>query len=300
MPAPLLAVNPWEFEAHPAVWLLIGGLVALGWYAVRFIGPLVVPEGTPVVTRKQKRYFFAAVALLWLAADWPLHDIAEENLYFVHMGQHLLIAFMVPPLLLLAMPEWLARLLVIDGGTVARVLRVLTRPVVAGIIFNALQVLTHWGAVVNLSVENGPFHYTLHLAVFMSALLMWFPVLGPLKELQMSETGKMLYLFLMSIVPTVPAGWLALAEGVVYSSYDTADPLWGINPTQDQQLAGAVMKVLGGFYLWTHIAVRFFRFAGKQRHIDDAARRNRSRLTYADVERAFDDAGPPFKEPQDN
>ena len=27
----------------------------------------------------------------------------------------------------------------------------------------------------------------------------------------------MLYLFLMSIVPTVPAGWLTFAEGIVYS-----------------------------------------------------------------------------------
>ena len=304
--------GPWEFEAHPAVWMLIAGIVALGYYAVRHIGPMVVPAGQTVVTKRQKRCFALAVFLLWVAADWPLHDIAEEHLYSVHMGQHLLIAFIVPPLMLLAIPEWLARLIVIDGGVASRALRVLTRPVVAAVIFNALQILSHWAAVVNLSVENGVFHYTIHLAVFFSALLMWFPVVGPLPELQMSEPGKMVYLFASSIVPTVPAGWLTFAEGVVYSAYDHAEPLWGISPTDDQQAAGAVMKVIGGFYLWALITFRYFRFASGRREADLVARRTRKQpppkpervgavaitpdLTFDDVQRAFDENPEPPRE----
>lgn len=275
----LLAANAWEYELHPEVWLLVAGLVGLGIYAVRAIGPLVVPAGQPIVTRVQKRYFVAGIFLLWLAADWPMHDIAEEHLYSVHMVQHLLISFIVPPLLLMALPAWLARLIVLEKGTVQRALRFLAKPVVAGVIFNVVQVLTHWGAVVDLSVENGAFHYVLHLAVFFSALLMWFPVLGPLPEMQMSEPAKMLYLFLMSIVPTVPAGWLTFAEGVVYKSYDTTDPLWGISPVHDQQAAGAVMKIVGGFYLWGLIAIRFARYATGQREADFDARRRRANVT---------------------
>ncbi|GJM36757.1 MAG: hypothetical protein DHS20C19_01240 [Acidimicrobiales bacterium] len=298
MTANLLAVNAWAFEAHPEVWLLIGGIVGLGVYAVRAIGPLVVPAGQDVVTRSQKRYFVAGVILLWIAADYPMHDIAEQYLYSVHMLQHLLIAFIVPPLLLLAMPEWLARLLVLDGGITARILRVLTKPLVAGVLFNLLQVLTHWGAIVNLSSENGPFHYMVHLGVFFTALLMWFPVLGPLKEVHLSEPAKLIYLFLMSIVPTVPAGWLVFAEGVVYDAYDHDHNLWGIDPTNDQQMAGAIMKVVGGFYLWTLIAIRFFRHVAVIRREDEEKKFNRGRLTYSDVEAAFDAAGEPTRESQ--
>lgn len=305
--------GPWAFEAHPGVWLLIAGIIALGYYAVRQIGPMIVPAGQPIVTKRQKRCFGLAVFLLWVAADWPMHDIAEEYLYSVHMGQHLLIAFIVPPLMLLAMPEWLGRLLVIDGGVVSRALRVLTRPVVAAVIFNALQILSHWSAVVNLSVENGVFHYSIHLAVFFSALLMWFPVVGPLPELQLSEPGKMIYLFISSIVPTVPAGWLTFADGVVYSAYDNAEWLWGISPTGDQQAAGAVMKVIGGFYLWALITIRYFRYAAGRREADLVARRaarrqptpNRQRsdvdaftadLTFDDVQRVFDSNPEPQRE----
>jgi len=295
MAATLLAVSAWDYEFHPEVWLLIAAIIGLGVYSVRSIGPLVVPAGEPVVTIAQKRFFIAGVGLLWLAADWPMHDIAEEHLYFVHMLQHLLISFIVPPLLLLAMPAWLARLIILEDGGPQRVLRFFAKPLVAGVLFNVLQVLTHWGAVVDISVRSGAFHYAIHLAVFVSALLMWFPVLGPLREMHMSEPGKMIYLFLMSIIPTVPAGWLTFAEGIVYKSYDTGDPLWGISPRDDQQAAGAVMKVLGGFYLWILIAIRFFRFTGAQRQADEEARRarRRERLTYADVERRFEEAGDP-------
>ena len=105
----------------------------------------------------------------------------------------------------------------------------------------------------------------------------------------------MLYLFLMSIVPTVPAGWLTFAEGVVYEAYETDDPLWGISPTDDQQAAGAVMKVLGGFYLWALILIRFARWAGENSRQEEAARkaRHQRRLTFEDVEQQFADAGDP-------
>ncbi|MEZ5168265.1 MAG: cytochrome c oxidase assembly protein [Acidimicrobiales bacterium] len=294
----MLAVDPWAYRPHPEVWLLVGGIVALGWFAADRIGPLVVPDGSPIVTRAQKRYFVAGVLLLWFAADWPLHDIAEDYLYSAHMLQHLLITFIVPPLFLLAMPKWLARLIILDGGFSSKVLRVLTRPVVAGVIFNCIQILTHWTAVVDLSTRNGAFHYLLHLCVFSSALLMWFPVLGPLDELHLSEPAKLIYLFLMSIVPTVPAGWLTFAEGVVYKSYDNDVHLWGLDPVNDQQLAGAIMKVVGGFYLWGMIAIRFFRYSAAQRRNDLEGRRQSGRLTYSDVAKAFEEHPDPPRERQ--
>ena len=69
--------------------------------------------------------------LLWVAADWPVHDIGEQYLYFVHMIQHLLLTLVVPPVMLLATPEWLARL-VVGEGRVDRCVHRMARPVPAG------------------------------------------------------------------------------------------------------------------------------------------------------------------------
>ena len=296
----LAATDAWRFQFHPEVWLTVAAVVGLGFYVVRVVAPVAVGAGTAAVTRRQRLCFFAGTALLWISADWPMHDIAEEYLYSVHMVQHLLISFVVPPLLLLAVPEWLARLIVVDGSRSAKVIRRLVHPLVAAVVFNALQGLMHWNTLVELSVRSGPFHYAMHLLIFASALAMWTPVVGPLRELHLSEPGKMVYLFAMSIVPTVPAAWLTFAQGSVYPVYDHARRLWGISVTADQQAAGAVMKVLGGFYLWTLIAVKFFRYSAAQRHADADVRRKRfvaDTLTTADVEAEFQRLGPPPSEP---
>ena len=297
----LAVTDALRFQFHPEVWLTVAALIGLGFYVVRVVAPVAVPAGAASVTGRQRLWFVAGVALLWISADWPMHDIAEEYLYSVHMVQHLLISFVVPPLLLMAVPEWLARLMVIDGSRSAKVLRRLVHPLVAGVAFNALQGLMHWNAVVDLSVRSGPFHYAMHLLIFTSALAMWTPVVGPLREFHLSEPAKMVYLFAMSIVPTVPAAWLTFAEGTVYPVYDHAQRLWGISVTADQQAAGAVMKVLGGLYLWSLIAVRFFRYSGAQRRADTEERRRRfasQTITTADVQAEFERLGPPPREPR--
>ena len=124
--------------------------------------------------------FAGAMIMLWAASDWPMHDISEEYLYSVHMIQHLLITFVVPPLLWAALPEWLARLLLSGDGSVGIWVRRLARPVAAGIMFNFMVAVSHIPWVVNTSVDNGALHYFVHLLLFASAMVMWLPVCGPI------------------------------------------------------------------------------------------------------------------------
>lgn len=251
----------WRYQAHPEVWILVLGAIGLAWYAVRVVGPNAVPPGEPIVTRRNKIAYGAAVLALWAASDWPMHDVSEEYLYSVHMVQHLIFSMIVPPLLLAAMPEWLARLIMSSDGTAGVWIRRLSHPVVAGGIFNLVVALTHMTTVVNYSVENGPFHYLVHTVVFFSSLMMWIPVCGPIKELRLSLPGQMVYLFLMSVIPTVPAGFLTFAEGPLYEAYDHDVRLWGVDIATDQQMAGLIMKLVGGLYLWSWIIVRMAQYS---------------------------------------
>jgi putative membrane protein len=268
--------DPWRWQPHPEVWLLVLAVIFFGFWAKR-IGPKVLPAGTPIATTPQKICFVVAVLLLYLAADWPVHDIAEEHLYFVHMIQHVVITLIVPPLFLLALPSWLARLIILEGGYGSKIIRRLSHPITAALIFNGLSALTHWTSVVQWSYESGIFHYFVHLALFISGLLMWMPVVSPLKELRISPPAQMLYLFLISVIPTIPSAWLTFAEGTVYRHYDDGFEMWGISVVTDQQAAGAIMKIIGGFYLWGIILVKFFRYTSKIRsenqHLRPAAGR---------------------------
>jgi putative membrane protein len=272
-------MNAWKFHAHPEVWVMVVSIVAMAVYAVKVIGPKVVRDGSPIVTRRQIGWFTAGVVTLWAAADWPIHDIGEQYLYSVHMMQHLMITMIAAPMFLLATPTWLARLIVGDGWFAGSIVRRLCRPVVAGVIFNAAFVLVHYPPMVNTSVTNAPLHFGLHVLIFSTALLMWMPVCGPLPELRISLPGQMLYLFCMSIVPTIPSAWLIFAEHPVYRVYDTPNRLWDISAVYDQQAAGVLMKLGAGMYLWGIIFVLFFKWAARH----EAAERAGVLVTERDV-----------------
>jgi putative membrane protein len=256
--------SPWRFQPHIEVWMVVAGVVALGLYVARVIAPKVpasARSNEPAITRAQKAWFALGVVLLWLAADWPLHDLAEEYLYWLHMVQHLVLTLVMPPVFWLATPRWLARLVVPESSRGYRVLSRLARPVPAAVIFNALVVASHWTTLVNTSVESAPVHYSVHLVLVSGAFLMWIPVCGPWPEWRLGPAGTCVYLFIQSIIPTVPGAWLTMAEYPVYSVYDRPFRLWGISAVIDQQYAGLVMKLAGGAYLWALIIVIFFRWA---------------------------------------
>ena len=291
-------VDPWRYQLHLEVWLLIAFLVGSYIYVVRVLGPRAVPAGEPIITRRQLVCFITGILIMFLSTDWPMHDIAEEYLYSVHMFQHMALTYFMPPLVVLATPEWFVRVLV-GNGRAYRALRFFTFPVRAGLLFNLGVVVSHIPGVVNASVSNGPLHYFVHVLLVLTSILMWMPVCGPLKELQMAPMPKMIYLFLNSVVATIPAGWLTFAEGVVYKHYNIPTRVWGVSVSNDQQIAGAIMKLGGSIFLWTIIVAMFFRhfvktFRDENKNDYDKVE---AILTTADVERAFQ-ATAPAEEPK--
>ena len=283
-------VSPWRFQAHPEVWVLVVFLVGAWLYAIRVIGPLSpeVRAGEPVLTRRQAGMFTGVIALLWLSSDWPIHDISEEYLYSVHMFQHMAMSYFLPPLVLLATPVWLFRA-ILGSQRAGKVIRWLAKPVIAGVLFNVVIMVTHVPAMVNQSVSNPVLHYSLHVAVVASSLLMWIPVVAPDPAMRIGYGGRMVYLFLMSIIPTVPAAWLTFAEGVVYKQYDIAVRVWGLSVTTDQQIAGAVMKLGGSVFLWSIIVFLWFkRFMGGYSQQQSYYRKPDPVLTFDEVTREFE------------
>lgn len=298
---PTTNTNPWRFQFHPEVWLLIIGLIVAFVYTVRVLGPKVAPEGK-IISRRQITTFTVMILLLWLASDWPMHDIAEEYLYSVHMVQHMVISYIVPPLALLATPEWLFRLLIGKGRTY-KVVRFLTRPVVGVLVYNITLMITHIPQIVNRSAAGGPLHYSLHVLIVTTSLMFWVPVCGPIREWRMSDGAKMIYLFGTSLIPTIPAGWLTFAEGAVYKHYDTIVRVGGISVLSDQQAAGGIMKLGGSTLMWTIIIYIFFkRFMGsffkeqsynhEDKMPDSEVVGTEAPLMYSEVEAAFERTRP--------
>jgi putative membrane protein len=148
---------------------------------------------------------------------------------------------------------------------------------------------------VNNAATNPFFHYGVHTVLVTSALLFWIPVCGPFPEMRISLPAQMIYLFVQSLVPTVPGAWMVFADQAVYSTYDIPARLWSISVVSDQQTAGAIMKLVGGSFLWGIIVVLFFRWAARheQAHQRGYVPTEREVLTWDQVEQAFEAAPPP-------
>jgi putative membrane protein len=267
---------PWH--AHPDVWLVLGSVVAAYLIAVRRHDRAARPdeERTP---RRRVRLFLLGMGVLWVGADWPIHDLAERYLFSVHMVQHILFTLVAAPILLAGMPVWLLRRL-LAPRVVRAVWGLLTRPVVALAVFNGVLLFTHWPAVVEAAVTDQLMHFALHVLIVGSAVVMWWPVVSPLPEMPgLPAPGQMLYLFLQSLAPTIPASFLTFGSHPLYPVYVGFPRIWGIDALTDQLIAGLIMKIVGGLILWTVIAVVFFRWGDRER------REGWDALRYVDVEK---------------
>ena len=248
------SADVWAFRSHPAVWVLVVGLAVAYWYVAKVLAPAT----GNTVSRRQVWCFASGLGLMWVMSDWPMHDLSDTYLYSAHMLQHMALSYFVPPLLLLAVPTWFARLL-LGSGTAYRLLRLVTKPVFAGLLFNAWVIVSHIPGVVNSATTNLVLHYVLHSVLVVLSLMMWTAICGPIPEFRLGPAGQMIYLFIHSIIPTVPAGWLTFAEKAVYKTYDHQVRVFGLSVQYDQQLAGGVMKAGGSAFLWTLIAWLFFK-----------------------------------------
>jgi putative membrane protein len=255
MPDPSIGWHP-----HLEVWGLMLA-VALGYlFAIRRWGPGHVSPGERPASRGQVASFLLGVATLWVASDWPVHELAEERLLSVHMVQHLLMSLVAPPLLLAGTPDWLLRSILRPRWLLA-VVRQLARPLPALLLFNAWIAISHWPALLGLGLRSEAVHFGMHAVLVGTALLMWMPVLSPMVEIpRLRYPGQMLYLFAQSIVPTVPASFLTFADAPIYPFYGEAGAMFGIDAVTDQRIAGLIMKLVGGLILWGFIAVMFFRW----------------------------------------
>lgn len=253
------SADPWAWQPSPDVWLLVVTLYGGYWYLLATRGGVAVRR-VPA-TAAQRWCYTLGVAVLWAATDGPIDFIGETYLLSVHMLQFLLLTLVAPPLLLLGVPGWMLRRL-LAPAPIAALIRALTRPLPAMVLFNAVIVVSHWPTVVDAYLRSDLAHFTMHAVWFSSALLWWWPVLSPLPELPHLTTPlRMAYLFAQSIVPTIPASFLTFGSGPLYDFYAQAPRLWGLSVIDDQQIAGLLMKMGGGLLLWAVITALFFRWS---------------------------------------
>ena len=246
----------WQWQAYPGVWLASLAL------AIPYLMAMRRREGPNPGRGRKTGFWLAGVALFWLASDWPLGLLGSSYLASAHMVQFLIYVLGAAPLLMLGTPEWMARK-VLSKLRLYRGVTLLARPLVAGITYNVLLILTHSPLMVdNLrSTQTGSF--VMDLIWLLMGLILWLPILSPLPEQsRYSYPSKMLYVFLAgAIVPVIPAAFLTWSTYPLYSTYELAPRVAGISAVDDQQAAGMIMKVAAIPVIWGTLLAMMMRWS---------------------------------------
>jgi len=251
-------------EIHADVVFLVGGAALI--YAIAWA------RGPRAGIRRPAR-FAAALLVLLVALNGPLHDLSDYYLFSAHMVQHLLLTLVVPPLLLAGTPRWMADALV---GRLERVralgalLRAATRPVPALALYAVALVGWHLPGPYGAALEHHRVHVVEHAALMATALVAWWPVLSPSALLPRLHYGaQILYLFAFGIPMTVVAAMITGAEHTLYPFYAAAPRLFELTPLADQRLGGLIMWVPAGVIPLIAFTVVFFRWVSVEAEGED-------------------------------
>jgi cytochrome c oxidase assembly factor CtaG len=282
---PLRLLTGWQLEPVPAVGVLVvAGLYLYGVHRLRSRGDTWSPWRTVMFLGLGLGSFVVATQSALAAYDTVL--------FSVHMVQHMILAMLTPVFLALGAPITLAIRTVPRGGRRlllaalhSRVAKVLTFPVVAGVLFVANPFALYLTGWYEATLRNGLLHDLNHLHFVLVGCLWFWPLLGldPMP-------GRIPYpLRLLAVFTTMPLHAF-LGVAIMNSStliagdwYAGLHRSWGPTLQRDQEIGGGILWATGDLVALVVLGVLFVQWA---RESAREARREDRRLDRLEAEAA--------------
>jgi putative membrane protein len=246
----------WPFDLT-----VYAGLLAL------YFGHALLARNVPDAQRKHTFYFGLGLLTLWVALETPIDPISDYYLDSVHMLQHVMLAYVAPPLMLLGLSTGMVAQLVRVPGV-----RALTEPIPAQLIAGLVMILWHLPPLYDATLNNANLHVLEHVMFIGSGLVLYWPVIQATSARaiwRLSPGAKLVYILLA----TLPQDGVALAlifSRVPFYEYYTHAPrlIDGFSALIDQTVAGAVLMILGKATLAVAALSVFFRWFGEEQRAD--------------------------------
>jgi cytochrome c oxidase assembly factor CtaG len=218
-------------------------------------------RGTPVPGWR-RFLFWLGIALVVVALNSPVDELAETDFFFVHMSQHVLLGDLAPLCFVAGLTGPMLRP-VLALHLVER-LRVLTNPLVALPVWAVNLYVWHVPFLYEAALRHDSVHALEHALFFTCGALMWSPVLETLPGPAWFGTGwKLGYVALVRVIETILGNVFIWSGSVFYPFYEAGLPKWGITALHDQNLAGVVMMVEGSLVTLGALAWLFLKLAAE-------------------------------------
>ena len=210
--------------------------------------------------------FAAALALLLAVTVTPIHTLGMHYLLTVHLLQNVVLAEWAPLLLVRGIPPALS-------VVIARppLVRTLTHPAVALPLWLANYMVWHLPWLYDKALENpNTLLHLEHAMYLVTGLAMWWCVLQD-EPHRLASGARAGYVFAAFVLASPIGLVMALVPDAIYDFYVHAHHrVWGLDPLEDQQLAGMLMAVEQATVFFAVFAFWFFRFLAEEERRGDA------------------------------
>jgi cytochrome c oxidase assembly factor CtaG/cytochrome c2 len=242
----------WDF----APWVVVSLAVASLWYAAG-LWRISRRAGLARIIRPHEIYAFTAGMLtLFIALLSPI-DTVGEQLFSVHMVQHLMLMMVAAPLfawsrpalvLLWALPPKGRKVMgrAWAGFGLRGAIRGLMHPITVWVLFSGAFVFWHFPVPYSWALQNELVHALEHLSFFITALMFWTIVLEPDGYRRLGYGATLIFVATNGIVSGLPGALMILATQPLYPVHADRVAAWHMTLLQDQQLAGVIMWIPGG------------------------------------------------------
>jgi putative membrane protein len=213
--------------------------------------------------------FLSGWAVLTLALTSPLHEAGERS-FTMHMIEHELIMLLATLLLagsgaggMLAwgLPRALRQSLAGSWKSPLQTLwRRLTEPVTATAIQATVMWVWHAPILFDRALDSFGWHIAQHACFFLSSLLFWWAMLHP-RGRGSGYGVSAACLFATSLIGGALGALMSLSSSPWYSDYAAVGMTGiGLDPVNDQRLAGLIMWIPGGLVHGVAAIVLFYKW----------------------------------------
>ena len=187
--------------------------------------------------------FAGAIVLALAALISPLDSLADQ-LFFMHMLQHVLLLDLVPILAILGLTRVLLRPLTRSISAFERRAGMLAHPVFAVVLYVAVIWAWHIPAAYDGALRHGAVHLLEHTTFLLAGSLYWWHLLSPIRaRMRLGGMGPVVYMASTKILVGALGMGLAFAPSALYAYYTHRARVWGVSALSDQSLAGILMAL---------------------------------------------------------
>ncbi|HWI21864.1 MAG TPA: cytochrome c oxidase assembly protein [Baekduia sp.] len=203
--------------------------------------------------------FLGGVVTLVVALISPVDALAEQ-VFGMHMVQHVLLIDVAPILLILGLTKNILRPLTPRLYKIEQAAGPLGRPVAAIVIYVAVMWIWHVPAFYDAALEHPGVHVFEHVTFLSAGMLYWWHLLSPVRShLRFGGLAPVGYMAVTKVFVGLLGIGLTFSPDALYSFYEQGPRHWGLSALDDQALAGAIMAVEQSIVMGVALVFLFIR-----------------------------------------